>query len=105
MCNVLSTIQVENLNSSVEKAFFFFNVPRTSRLLLAGLVSRVTARELDEVQEQMEEVTTVRKRQNMSEHELGLTQHSVEEVERAIAGFCFGKWQKFTKTTIKATSL
>lgn len=55
------------------------------------------------MQEQMEEVTTVRKRLNMSEHELSLPQHSVEEVERAIIGFFLGKWQKFTKTTIKAT--
>lgn len=51
----------------------------------------MTAREEEEVvQEQMEEVTTVRKSLKMSEHELSLPQHSVEEVERAIIGF-FGK--------------
>lgn len=97
---VISTIQVEHRKCSVEKASFF-NVPRTSSLLLAGLVSRVTAREEEEVQEQMEEVTTVRKRLNMSEHELSLPQHSVGEVERAVLHF-FGKWQKFTNITITA---
>lgn len=61
----------------------------------------MTAREEEEVQEQMEEVTTVRKRLNMSEHELSLPQHSVGEVERAVLDF-FGKWQKFTNITITA---
>lgn len=61
-----------------------------------GLVSRLTAREEEEVQEHMKEVTTVRKKRKISEHELSLSLRSREEVERTITGI-FGKRQKFTK--------